>query len=423
MTLGKLFTRPAKGLFIASAAPLWDSQERGEGGSQSKGGRPGCLCPTPGPPAMAGESFPFTPSTLRALRLQREWLEWEDRRRAAAQRCRSHRRPSSPRARLTRPRRSCRDPAVHSVLFSGDLQQVQALFHDEEAANMIVETASNQLAWSSEQGFWVLAPKTKQTAPLTIAAARGYTDCARHLILQGAELDARVGGRAALHEACARAQLDCVRLLLNFGPRVLTVRQAAAGGRSHREPGGAGDRDDAPARGRGAGPGEARGSLPGAWRLRGPAHQPGGDGAERRVRQRRGPGQQQAARGRRTAPPGGRGGPQGGRAQAAHAPAQRLCQRLRGPGRAAAASRGLRESPQRRGPHTHGLRAAGRPGCAQLGTRGPLRGAAGLRGPACAPRGTRGGPGKGGSYQVGQSATGRALPLGKPAVRETHSHL
>uniref|UniRef100_G1SVH4 Ankyrin repeat and SOCS box containing 16 n=1 Tax=Oryctolagus cuniculus TaxID=9986 RepID=G1SVH4_RABIT len=219
MTLGKLFTRPAKGLFIASAAPLWDSQERGEGGSQSKGGRPGCLCPTPGPPAMAGESFPFTPSTLRALRLQREWLEWEDRRRAAAQRCRSHRRPSSPRARLTRPRRSCRDPAVHSVLFSGDLQQVQALFHDEEAANMIVETASNQLAWSSEQGFWVLAPKTKQTAPLTIAAARGYTDCARHLILQGAELDARVGGRAALHEACARAQLDCVRLLLNFGAK------------------------------------------------------------------------------------------------------------------------------------------------------------------------------------------------------------
>ncbi|MBV98633.1 Ankyrin repeat and SOCS box protein 16, partial [Eschrichtius robustus] len=169
---------------------------------------------------MAGETFPFTSSTLRSLRLQREWLEWEDRRRAAAQQCQSQRCPPSSRAQLTRPRRSCRDPAVHNALFSGDLQQIQALFQDEDAANMIVETVSNQLAWSAEQGFWVLTPKAKHTAPLTIAAARGYTDCARYLIQQGAELDARVGGRAALHEACARAQSDCVRLLLTFGAKV-----------------------------------------------------------------------------------------------------------------------------------------------------------------------------------------------------------
>ncbi|ELV11236.1 Ankyrin repeat and SOCS box protein 16 [Tupaia chinensis] len=174
---------------------------------------------------MARETFPFTSSTLRSLRLQREWLEWEDRRRAAAQQCRNQRHPSSPRARLTRPPRCCRDPAVHNALFSGDLPQVQALFQDEETANMIVETVSNQLAWSAEQGFWVLTPKTKQTAPLTIAAARGYIDCARHLILQGAELDARVGGQAALHEACARAQPDCVRLLLTFGAKANVLSQ------------------------------------------------------------------------------------------------------------------------------------------------------------------------------------------------------
>ncbi|XP_045693560.1 ankyrin repeat and SOCS box protein 16 [Phyllostomus hastatus] len=169
---------------------------------------------------MAREPFPSTSSSLRSLRLQREWREWEERRRAAAQRwCRGPRCPPSSRARLTRPRHSCRDPAVHSALFSGDLQQVQALFQDEEAANMIVETVSDQLAWSPEQGFWVLTPKTKQTVPLTIAAARGYTACARHLIRQGAELDARVGGRAALHEACAQAQSDCVRLLLTFGAK------------------------------------------------------------------------------------------------------------------------------------------------------------------------------------------------------------
>lgn len=101
---------------------------------------------------MAGESFPFTSSTLRALRLQREWLDWEDRRRAAVQQCRRHRDLPSPQARLLRPRRSCRDPAVHNALFSGDLQQLQILFQDEDAANMIVETVSNQLAWSAEQG-------------------------------------------------------------------------------------------------------------------------------------------------------------------------------------------------------------------------------------------------------------------------------
>ena len=65
----------------------------------------------------------------------------------------------------------------------------------------------------------MLTPKTKKTAPLTIAVARVYTDCARHLILQGAELDARIGGRAALHEACAQAHPDCVRLLFTFGAK------------------------------------------------------------------------------------------------------------------------------------------------------------------------------------------------------------
>uniref|UniRef100_A0A8C2W566 ASB16 n=2 Tax=Chinchilla lanigera TaxID=34839 RepID=A0A8C2W566_CHILA len=177
---------------------------------------------------MAGQSFPFTTSALRSLRLQREWLEWEDRRRAVARRCRSHRDPAEARVQLAKPHRRCRDPAVHSALFAGDLQQVQALFQDEEAANMIVETVSNQLAWSAEQGFWVLTPKTKQTAPLTIVAARGYTDCARHLILQGAELDARVGGQAALHEACAHARPDCVRLLLAFGARANVLSEEGA---------------------------------------------------------------------------------------------------------------------------------------------------------------------------------------------------
>ncbi|XP_044531938.1 ankyrin repeat and SOCS box protein 16 [Gracilinanus agilis] len=166
---------------------------------------------------MARETFPFTSSTLRSLRLQQEWLEWEDRRRAAAWQRYSRRYPPSTRTQLTRTPCYCRDPAVHNALFVGDLQRIQALFQDEATANMIVETVSDQLAWSAELGLWVLTPRTKQTTPLQILAARGYTNCVRHLLLQGADPDARIGGQAALHEACAQAQLDCVRLLLDFG--------------------------------------------------------------------------------------------------------------------------------------------------------------------------------------------------------------
>ncbi|XP_049636026.1 ankyrin repeat and SOCS box protein 16 [Suncus etruscus] len=166
---------------------------------------------------MAG-TFPVTSSTSRALRLQQEWLEWEDRR-AAAQQARSRRGPPCSWAQVSRPRRLCRDPAVHSALLAGDLPQVCALIQDREAANMVLETVNNQLAWSAEQGFWVLTPKTKLKVPLAVAASQGHTDCVRHLIQQGAELDARVGGQAALHEACIGAWSDCVRLLLTFGAR------------------------------------------------------------------------------------------------------------------------------------------------------------------------------------------------------------
>ncbi|KAM8811960.1 LOW QUALITY PROTEIN: ankyrin repeat and SOCS box protein 16 [Rhynchonycteris naso] len=176
---------------------------------------------------MAEETFHFTSSTLRSLHLQQEQLEWEDRCRAAAQQHRSQRCLPSSQAPLARPHHSCRDPAVHNALFSGNLQQVQALFQDENAANMIVETVNNQLTWSPEQGFWVLTPKTRHTVPLTIAAALGYTDCSCHLIQQGAELDAWAGG-AALHEACAHAQPDCVRLLLTFGAKANVLSEEGA---------------------------------------------------------------------------------------------------------------------------------------------------------------------------------------------------
>uniref|UniRef100_A0A8C8VR94 Ankyrin repeat and SOCS box containing 16 n=1 Tax=Pelusios castaneus TaxID=367368 RepID=A0A8C8VR94_9SAUR len=171
---------------------------------------------------MSKETFAFTSSTLRSLRLQREQLEWEDRRRALTRQCLSRRVPLVPRSSLllhqpARRPQYCRDPAVHNILYTGDLQTIKTVFKDEAIANMIVETVSEELMWSAELGLWVLSPQKKHTSPLRIAAARGYRDCARHLITQGAEVDAVVGGKAALHDSCINQRAECTQLLLSYG--------------------------------------------------------------------------------------------------------------------------------------------------------------------------------------------------------------
>ncbi|XP_064911096.1 ankyrin repeat and SOCS box protein 10 isoform X4 [Columba livia] len=66
-------------------------------------------------------------------------------------------------------------------------------------------------------GLWSLSYEEELTAPLHITASRGYTDCLRLLLLRGAAVNFAPGGKTALHEACAAARADCVRLLLGFG--------------------------------------------------------------------------------------------------------------------------------------------------------------------------------------------------------------
>ncbi|NWT08148.1 ASB16 protein, partial [Vireo altiloquus] len=176
---------------------------------------------------MAHETFAFSSSALRSLRLQRELLEREDRRRALARESASRRfrAPPSPPQR----RRFCRDPAVHNALYAGDLPRVQSIFKDEDTANLVLEMVSEELVWSPEQGLWVLSPRRQHTSALRIAAARGYEDCARHLLLRGAAVDAVVGGRAPLHDSAAAPHPNCARLLLAFGanPNVLSTDGSA----------------------------------------------------------------------------------------------------------------------------------------------------------------------------------------------------
>ncbi|XP_064895646.1 ankyrin repeat and SOCS box protein 16 [Columba livia] len=177
---------------------------------------------------MAQETFAFSSSALRSLRLQRELLEREDRRRALARESATRRfQPEPPRP----PRRPqyCRDPTVHNALYTGDLLRIKSIFKDETTTNLVMETVSEELVWEPEQGLWVLSPRRQQTSALRIAAGRGYSDCARHLLLRGAEVDAVVGGRAPLHDCAAAPRPDCARLLLAFGadPNVLSAEGAA----------------------------------------------------------------------------------------------------------------------------------------------------------------------------------------------------
>uniref|UniRef100_A0A663F3J2 Ankyrin repeat and SOCS box containing 16 n=1 Tax=Aquila chrysaetos chrysaetos TaxID=223781 RepID=A0A663F3J2_AQUCH len=295
---------------------------------------------------MAQETFAFTSSALRSLQLQRELLEQEDRRRALAWESATRRfLLASPRPPLTPRRRPqyCRDPAVHNALYTGDLLRVKSIFKDETTANLVMETVSEELVWSPEQGLWVLSPRRQQTSALRIAAGRGYGDCARHLVLRGAEVDAVVGGRAPpprqrgrppprMHPPApglrGRPQRAERRGLGPAAPlhraRQPPVRGAAAGTRGAGEPGDEGPAADGPARGGAAGAGGPRGAVPATRRRSRPSQPPRRDPPQRRLLGRRAP------RGRRALLPGGRA-VVGGRCrsrcrrpQGSHAVAQRL---------------------------------------------------------------------------------------------------
>lgn len=110
---------------------------------------------------MAQETFAFSSSALRSLRLQQELLEQEDRRRALARESATRRFLSlSPRPPLTPHRRPecCRDPAVHNALYTGDILRIKSIFKDETTTNMIMEMVSEELVWSPEQGMGLGEP-------------------------------------------------------------------------------------------------------------------------------------------------------------------------------------------------------------------------------------------------------------------------
>uniref|UniRef100_A0A8C7A0P3 Ankyrin repeat and SOCS box containing 10 n=1 Tax=Nothoprocta perdicaria TaxID=30464 RepID=A0A8C7A0P3_NOTPE len=169
---------------------------------------------------MTDRTFSFSSATLCSHQLDEEKLDWWRHSRHGRPRQRenylcpmvrgcqnSHREPLE-----------CRDVLVQNALFTGDLEMIQKYFTKGAAINLIIEAKGDELRWTSRKfGLWSLTYEQELTTPLHITAGRGYADCLHYLLLRGASVNFAPGGKTALHEACAAASTDCVRLLLSFG--------------------------------------------------------------------------------------------------------------------------------------------------------------------------------------------------------------
>ncbi|KAF7664719.1 hypothetical protein LDENG_00168210 [Lucifuga dentata] len=174
---------------------------------------------------MSKDTFPFTSASLRSLRQEQQFQEWEDARRALAHR-RAMSRPPLPRAsrqqriqevRVPPPPVRCRDTAIHNTFMCGDMKGVYAVLKDPAMVNALMETVHEEMVWTPEMGMWTLSSKVKQTSALRLAASRGHTGCVEELLFRGAEVNADPGGNTALHDACIGGHSVCVQLLLSHG--------------------------------------------------------------------------------------------------------------------------------------------------------------------------------------------------------------
>lgn len=128
---------------------------------------------------MSKETFPFTSTSLRSLRLEQEFQEWEDARRALAHRRdmtraplpRAPRPPPQPRrqqgqeqqqrrrlqeVRAPPPQVRCRDTAVHNTFMCGDMKGVYAVLRDPGMVNALMETVHEEMVWAPEMGEFLL---------------------------------------------------------------------------------------------------------------------------------------------------------------------------------------------------------------------------------------------------------------------------
>ncbi|XP_078518932.1 ankyrin repeat and SOCS box protein 10 isoform X4 [Lissotriton helveticus] len=172
---------------------------------------------------MPGSTFAFSSSALRSLRREEELLErhkYTQRRNRALQKTSSVPGQGGGLGRRTRRMdpQVCCDPLVQNALFSGNLEKVQHFFSGDAPVDLIIEARGDELRWTSgELGLWSLTYEQELTTPLHITASRGYTDCLKHLLMHGANVEFAPGGQTPLQEACENGCTESVKLLLSFG--------------------------------------------------------------------------------------------------------------------------------------------------------------------------------------------------------------
>ncbi|XP_062847919.1 ankyrin repeat and SOCS box protein 10 [Trichomycterus rosablanca] len=186
---------------------------------------------------MSHRSFAFTPTALRSLEQDQDLLERQRnqrklkeptltgyllRKEARDRAIHSRKSPEEP------PPLVCTDLVIQNALYTGDLETIKQFFPKGSPAKLVIQPEGGAMRWVSDgkvKGLWSLTYEQELTTPLHITAGRGFTDCLRHLLFRGANVDFSPGGTTALHEACQECHPDCVKLLLQYGANANAVTE------------------------------------------------------------------------------------------------------------------------------------------------------------------------------------------------------
>lgn len=185
---------------------------------------------------MSHSSFAFTSTALRSLRLEEDLLDRQRyKRRLGAPHLNQYllkkelgwkEEGNKKMNSVVEQPEVCQDVVVQNAIFTGDLDTLKQLFPKGTSVNFVIESRGEDLRWISNKfGLWSLTYEQELTTPLHITASRGYTDCLKHLLMRGSEVDIAPGGRTALHDACSNATTECAKLLLTYGASANSVTE------------------------------------------------------------------------------------------------------------------------------------------------------------------------------------------------------
>ncbi len=172
---------------------------------------------------MSKDTFPFSSTSLRSLRLEQEFQEWEDARRALAQRRAMTRAPLPPaprppprqqrlqEVRAPPPQVRCRDTAVHNTFMCGDMKGVYVVLKEPGMVNALMETVHEEMVWTPEMGMRPIQDLFLLVLCKCFNTRQPFCSCVRHVDaeLQGeANLSAASGCQQRTQRMCGGAAVS-----------------------------------------------------------------------------------------------------------------------------------------------------------------------------------------------------------------------